>query len=207
MWLFIVEESSVKFPACLRLPLPLDLEGVADELAALPDTTWTAHFVPQHYSGSWDVVPLRAPAGARHPILRIAPNPGISEWEETAELASCPRIERLIRQFACPLGAVRLMRLAPGALIHEHCDPGMDAEQGEVRMHVPLSTNPQVDFRLNGVQVPMGLGECWYLRLDDPHSVANRGLTPRIHLVIDATMNAWLRSLMERAQSPDLSLS
>ena len=32
-----------------------------------------------------------------------------------------------------------------------------------------------------------------YLRLSDPHSVANNGAADRVHLVIDAEMNDWLR--------------
>jgi hypothetical protein len=42
----------------------------------------------------------------------------------------------------------------------------------------------------------MAPGECWYLRLSDPHRVANRGETDRIHLVIDCRANDWLRTLV-----------
>jgi hypothetical protein len=34
-------------------------------------------------------------------------------------------------------------------------------------------------------------GECWYLRLSDPHSVSNKGNKDRIHLVIDIEVNSW----------------
>jgi hypothetical protein len=45
----------------------------------------------------------------------------------------------------------------------------------------------------------MAAGSSWYLRLSDPHSVANRGLTDRVHLVIDAVVNDWIGALFERA--------
>ena len=37
-------------------------------------------------------------------------------------------------------------------------------------------------------------GELWYLRLSDPHSVRNYGLTERIHLSIDVVVNEWVES-------------
>jgi hypothetical protein len=45
----------------------------------------------------------------------------------------------------------------------------------------------------------MAPGEGWYLRLSDPHTVANRGDTDRVHLVIDARMNDWLAEQMSLA--------
>lgn len=44
----------------------------------------------------------------------------------------------------------------------------------------------------------MPAGSTWYLRLSDPHSVANRGLSERVHLVIDAAVDGWLTDLFER---------
>ncbi len=60
-------------------------------------------------------------------------------------------------------------------------------------------TNPQVEFRLNRTRVVMEAGSTWYLRLSDPHSVANRGETDRVHLVIDAAANGWLAAQIEAA--------
>jgi hypothetical protein len=68
-----------------------------------------------------------------------------------------------------------------------------------VRIHSPVVTNRDVDFRLNGRRVDMAPGSAWYLRLADPHSVANRGATSRVHLVIDAVADAWVADLLARA--------
>jgi hypothetical protein len=35
--------------------------------------------------------------------------------------------------------------------------------------------------------------------LSDPHSVANRGTSERVHMVIDAQVNGWVTNLLERA--------
>lgn len=42
------------------------------------------------------------------------------------------------------------MRLASGAAIKFHCDHDLAAEQGVARLHIPIMTNPGVDFRLTG---------------------------------------------------------
>jgi hypothetical protein len=91
------------------------------------------------------------------------------------------------------------MRLTPGSRIKEHRDHDLSFEDGTVRIHVPVITNPEVDFRLNGLRCPMPAGSAWYLRLSDPHSVANLGTGDRVHLVIDATVNDWVAALFARA--------
>ena len=59
-----------------------------------------------------------------------------------------------------------------------------------------------MDFRLNGSPCVMPAGSAWYLRLSDPHSVANRGSSDRVHLVIDAAVDGWLGGLFEAALTP-----
>jgi hypothetical protein len=185
----------------LRLDLSFDVERLRTDLVSLAARVWTAHFVQQHYDGEWSVLPLRAPAGATHPILRIATNPGVAAWEDTDLLTACPHIAQLLATLACPLQAVRLMRLAPGSRIKEHRDHDLAAEQGRARLHVPITTNDQVDFRVNGTRVDMAPGSVWYLRLADPHSVVNHGDSDRVHLVIDAEVNAWLEERLREAMA------
>ncbi|KQN21268.1 aspartyl beta-hydroxylase [Sphingomonas sp. Leaf33] len=176
--------------------LAADVAGLAD--AGTP-AAWIPHFVPQHYDGDWSVLPLRAPPGDLHPILQIAPNPACRDWVDTPLLARCPYIAQVLASFACPLEAVRLMRLAPGSVIKEHRDDDLAAEDGMARLHIPVVTNPHVDFRLNGTRVVMDAGSVWYLRLADRHSVTNAGDTARIHLVVDAIVDPWLRDRLDAA--------
>src|SRR5262249_22919300 len=121
------------------------------------------------------------------------------EYVPTPLLAACPAIAAALDAFDCPLESVRLMRLGAGSIVKTHTDHDLDVEHGRVRLHIPIVTNPGVDFRLNDEQVVLGEGECWYLRLSDPPSVANHGDRARIHLVIDAIVSPWLRELLERA--------
>ena len=108
----------------------------------------------------------------------------------------------VLEAFACPLLAVRLMRLAPGSLIKEHRDHELSFEEGVVRIHIPVVTNDGVDFRLNGRRCTMPAGSSWYLRLSDPHSVANSGPADRVHMVIDAVVNALGSNNCSRRRRP-----
>lgn len=187
-------------PDRIRLPMQFDAAALHAELqrACAPGPDWIAHFVPQNYRGDWDVLPLRGTAGATHPILMITAHPG-AEFADTPFLDRLPLHRAALAAFACPLESVRLMRLSAGSTILVHCDPHLDPESGTVRLHVPITTHSQVDFRLAGTRVVMDAGSCWYLDLTRPHAVDNRGDTDRIHLVIDAQVNAWLAALLARA--------
>lgn len=188
-----------RFPDRLRLPLDFDAGRLAADMAAIAASGWIAHFVKENYDGDWSVFPLRGPAGARHPVRMIYPDPTCTAFADTPLLAAAPYFRQVLGAFACQLQAVRLMRLAPGSLIKQHCDHELGFEDGVVRIHIPVTTNDGVDFRLNGVRCVMAAGSSWYLRLSDAHSVTNRGGTDRVHLVIDAAVNDWVAALLERA--------
>ena len=188
-----------RWPDRLRLPLVFDAARLAADLTRVEALSWTRHFVPEHYRGDWDVLPLRMPANACHPILRIAPDPACSSWENAELLSETPYFRRVLGSFACPLQAVRLMRLGPGSVIKPHRDHDLDAEAGTARLHVPITTNPNVAFQLNGTRVEMVPGTVWYLRLSDPHTVTNAGTAARVHLVIDALVDPWLEGLLNAA--------
>lgn len=182
------------YPDRVRLPLSLDPARLLADLTLLAETVWTPHFVPQNYSGTWDVMPLRSPAGAEHPILMIAAQADARDFVDAPPLARAPYLRAVLARFDCVLRSVRLMRLGPRSRIHEHRDPGLCAEEGLVRLHLPIVTSSQVRFEVNRRPVAMAPGEVWYLRLSDPHRVENAGPDARIHLVIDAEMSPWLAS-------------
>jgi hypothetical protein len=73
------------------------------------------------------------------------------------------------------------------------------AEEEPARIHIPVVTNPDVEFFLNGTRVMLEAGSAWYLRLSDRHSVHYKGADDRVHVLVDATVNDWLRSELETA--------
>ena len=188
-------------PDRVRLPFAFDTVRLIADLDRVLQDDWIAHFVRQNYDGVWDVLPLRGKAGATHPVMMIYPDPTATAFEDGPLLGETPYFREVLAAFRCPLRTVRLMRLTPGSVIKEHNDHDLSAELGMARIHVPITTNPQVEFMVNRVPVAMAPGEAWYLRLSDMHSVANRGATDRVHLVIDAVVDDWLLALLHEASA------
>lgn len=83
------------------------------------------------------------------------------------------------------------MRLNAGAVIKPHKDHALGYEDGDFRLHIPIVTNPDVNFMLGGERIVMNEGTCWYINANEEHAVSNNGLTDRIHLVIDGKRNEW----------------
>ncbi|KQY92587.1 aspartyl beta-hydroxylase [Caulobacter sp. Root1455] len=187
------------FPDRLQLPPSFDPALLRRDLDALSATPWTAHYVQQNYEGDWSVIPLRCAAGETHPIRMIYADPTATTFVDTPMLAACPYFRAVIAAFACEVRGVRLMRLTPGSIIKTHTDLDLDIESGAARVHVPVVTNPDVEFLLNGSRVEMKAGQAWYLRLSDPHAVANRGADDRVHLVLDLQVNDWLTGFFDNA--------
>ena len=185
----------------LKLPLSFSPAALRQDLDRLRSDAWIEHFVKQNYDGDWSAIALRMPASAvgMHPIASICAHGGDQDWVDAPLLANSPAFREVLAAFHCPLESVRLMRLAPGSDIKQHRDPDLAFEDGSVRLHVPVQTNPRVEFYLNDQQVVMAAGECWYLRLSDPHRVSNHGDCDRVHIVIDARVNSWLEELFRES--------
>ncbi|MDF7777034.1 aspartyl/asparaginyl beta-hydroxylase domain-containing protein [Sphingomonas sp. AOB5] len=193
----ISQTREAQFPDRVRLPLTFDPARLAADLAMFEGDDWIAHFVTQNYEGDWSALPLRAHAGATHPVMMIYSPPDATDFVDTPFLSRTPYFAEVLAAFRCPVTCVRLMRLTPGSTIKEHRDHDLAAEEGWARIHVPVTTNPGVEFFVNRQPVTMLPGEAWYLRLSDPHSAANHGDVDRVHLVIDLIADAWLTEMLK----------
>ena len=154
----------------------------------------------------YDVMPLRSPAHLVDPTLAPPPKTGDyangtwTDWLDTGALRKSPYLTSLVDTFRehCRVTLVRLCRLAPEAEVAEHTDPtlGLHIDRTVVRLTIPITGADNSVFFLNGEPVPMGPGECWYLRLTDPHRVTNPGATERVNLTIDLEANDWLYGML-----------
>jgi hypothetical protein len=178
----------------LRLSRTFDASRLQRELDLIVAEEYVPHFNTQYYSGEWSAVPLRSVGGrARH----IYPDPTAkTAFADTPLLERCPYAKEILSSLECPQQAVRYLRLKPGSVVKPHTDLALSFGDGEVRLHIPVRTNPDVHFVLEDKRVVMSEGECWYLDLTRTHSVENRGATDRVHLVIDCVVNDWLRNLL-----------
>ena len=183
----------------VRLPLDFDVAKMQADLKVLND----AGFI------YYKAVPLRAPAHLVDSSIPFPPpaddyaDGSWTEWMDTPTMKDCPYLSSIVKTFEehTTVNLVRLLRLAPDSVVKEHVDPtlGIHIEKSMVRLTIPIQTNDQVEFYLNNEVVPMKLGECWYLKLTDPHKVINNGSTERINLTIDVIPNDWVRSMIINA--------
>ena len=180
--------------AC-QLPLTFDAARLQADVARIPAGEWIPHFNSRYHEGGWSGVALRAIAGTKG---RLYSDPGAAQdaYADTPLLARCPGVREALAAFQCPLRSVRLLKISAGSGIREHTDYNLGYEDGEIRLHVPITTNPGVAFYLDGRRLVMSAGECWYLNFNLPHRVHNGGATDRIHLVIDCAVDEWVRSIV-----------
>jgi hypothetical protein len=177
-----------------RLPLRVDGGGLRADVEGLAPQDWVPHFNSAGYEGDWSGAALRSVGGAAG---RLYPDPAASTaFADTPLLARCPHTAAMLDALRCPLLAARFLRLGPGSQIKPHTDLDLGFEDGEVRLHVPVSSGAGVEFLLDGRPVEMVEGEIWYLDLNLRHSVVNRGTTPRVHLVVDCVVDGWLDGLL-----------
>lgn len=127
------------------------------------------------------------------PIVGDVASPPTHDWAREPMLKGCSYLPEMFRYFQTEITSVRLMRLDAGAELKEHTDPTLDAAHREVvRLTVPIISDDQVVFLLNGTEVPMKPGELWYMKLSERHSVRNNGPHERINMSIDVTWNPWV---------------
>jgi len=190
----VVPVAEPVLPDSLKLPLRFDAARLQADLARILAEEHIPHFNTAYYEGDWSAAPLRSIGGrADH----IYPDPAAKDsFADTPLLDRCVYVREVLASLRCPHAAVRFLRLRAGSIIKEHCDHELGFEDGEVRLHIPVITNPQVEFVLNQIRVSMNEGECWYLNVNRPHRVANGGTTDRVHLVVDCAVNDWLRDLL-----------
>jgi len=176
----------------IKLPFTYDVEKMLAEIEKMNLSGFTYY----------DVMPLRGPA---HIIDSSVPFPPPADdyadgswcdWLDTPSLKQSPYINEIVDFFKdkTKVTLVRLLRMEAGAVVKEHTDPtlGIQIDRSVIRLTIPILVNEDVTFYLNGKPLEMGLGECWYLRLTDPHSIVNEGDTQRINMSIDMIPNEWV---------------
>lgn len=179
----------------LKLPLVFDRVRLRQDLDGLRDGDWSPHFNQRQYEGEWSGVPLRSTPRAHVPLY---PDPTSNEFVDLPVLDRCPYLREVLAAFDCPLTFVRLLKLGPGSNIREHRDHCLSYEDGEVRIHIPVQTNPDVEFVVDGQALPLREGEAWYINFNLPHRIFNGSTTDRVHLVIDCRLNAWLDAMFPK---------
>lgn len=191
-------ESIKKYNDRIKLPFLFDADKMLTEFKALNLEIF------EYYN----VIPLRSPA---HMVDATIPFPppatdyadgSWTDWLDTSYLKKSPYLISVIDTFKknTTVTLVRLLRLAPGSIVKEHTDPtlGLEIDKSVIRLTIPILNNDKVTFFLNGIPVLMEQGECWYLKLTDPHKITNFGEMERVNLTIDLIPNDWVLKLIQK---------
>ena len=183
----------------IKFPLVFDTEKLKKDLSLIMNKNWVDHYNTNDYTGKWTSVALMSKDGKSESIYAFSS--GNDEIKNTEILDSCTYFKEVLDGFLFEKTAVRLLQLAVGAEIKPHSDHCLGYEDGSFRLHIPIITNPDVEFILDGKRLIMNEGECWYIDANFEHSVANRGKQDRIHLVIDGVRNDWTDELFYKEAS------
>jgi hypothetical protein len=179
--------------------MAVDVAALIADAGNFQANEWVPHFNTRCFAGDWSGVALRSPGGDSRRLYPDAT--GRLDFADTPALDRCPGVRALLTDLTAPLQFVRFLRLGPSSSIFAHRDHELGYAYGEVRLHVPLTTNPGVRFTLGGIPIDMQPGEVWYLDLEQEHMVDNTGASPRDHLVIDCRVDDQLDALLNAGMS------
>ncbi len=182
-----------------RLPFDVNIADIqADTKILLAGYAGKPHLNSSQYTGHWDVIALRSPGGSAD---NVAPDlMGAVSFLDTPLMSQMPATQQLLYGLSCGIMAVRLLNLKAGAVIMPHRDYDLCFEHGEARLHLPIFTNPHVEFYIEEERIMMQPGECWYINANLTHRVINAGTTDRVHLVIDCVVNDWLKDIFTQGE-------
>lgn len=177
--------------AISKLPVRFSANRLQNDLAVAGTGKWRS-ILDDRPDGHWTGVALRSHDGQATTMEYAG-----EDYRDTPLLTALPYARDVLQFFQCDLMRVRFLALHSGAVIPEHRDVAPGYARPQVRLHLPITTNEQVVFRVGGQDLRMRPGELWFVDVTRPHAVANHGGNTRVHLVIDCVLNNWLRKLIE----------
>jgi len=179
----------------------VDIGRLREAVLAIPETVWNVEDAdkPNRF-GALDMT--------RHIVFRFVSN--FLDWRDSYERPLWaewrPLVEPILTVATAEYGYARgsfprvmLARMAPGGVIHPHRDENPAAKWPH-KIHVPIQTNDDVTFFVDGVGYHFAEGEAVEVNNMGVHAVKNLGATDRIHLIfeyfdLDQPEPAWLEPL------------
>jgi len=117
-------------------------------------------------------------------------------YRATQELKQSPYLQSVLDTFKCNKFNFRVHNLISGGKITLHRDHGKSIKDRVIRIHVPVTTNEDIYFYVNGERIQMQNGECWLADISKEHEVENRSSTDRMQLMIDCDLNEWWEKVL-----------
>jgi hypothetical protein len=179
----------------VQLPLAFDAARLAAEIDALGDSPWRPH--PQGFVGN-SALPFIASEG--DPASESTSGP----MRPTPYLQHCPYLQEVLASLGCVIGRTRLMRLSGHAEASAHIDINYYWRE-RMRIHVPIATQPTVQFYCGDAVTNMQAGECWIFDTWRRHRVVNDAVQARTHLVVDSVGGEGFWKLVAGGRAHDAS--
>lgn len=170
----------------LQLPLSFDADALAREVEAVGEAAWRPH--PQGFPGNSALTLISVDGDPGNDAVRGPMRP-------TPHLLACPYLMQVMHSMGAVWGRSRLMRLAGQAEVTPHVDINYYWRE-HMRIHVPIVTQPTVQFHCGDATLNMAAGECWTFDTWRRHRVHNDDSRSRIHLVADTVGGPGFWDLM-----------
>ncbi len=175
----------------VRLPLAFDVERLKEEAGQFSENDWMSHTTGFAGNSSIPLISLYGEVNdAMHGPMMPAP-----------ALERCEYIRQVMAAFGEVFSRSRLMRLDPRSEVPPHVDVNFHWFN-RVRVHIPITTNPDVSFHCGDKHVHMGAGEAWIFNSWAEHTVKNNGDETRVHLVLDTTGSTRFWEMVDRGDWP-----
>ncbi|SDL79187.1 Aspartyl/Asparaginyl beta-hydroxylase [Pedobacter sp. ok626] len=172
----------------IKFSVTYNVTQLHQELKHCLKMEWPLHFNNFDYQGDWRSISLRSASGAANDIYAHS---GDIAYRDTPLMAETPYISSIVNSWKCEKESVRLLALSPGSIIKPHKDLGCSYTDGNFRIHIPILTNKDVLFTVDGHNLFLDEGACWYIDFSNTHSIKNNGTTNRVHLIMDCIKNDW----------------
>lgn len=163
----------------MKFPFRFDVERMRAEVEALPKEHWREHL--EGFAGN-SALTLITTGGTDNDDVEPPMMP-------TQDLLNSPYLQQVLATFRTLHGRARLMRLAPNAGVPPHVDKKYYWRQ-RARVHIPITTHPDIKFHCGGDVVHMAPGEAWTFDNWRTHEVVNQTPTWRVHLAFDTIGSA-----------------
>lgn len=159
-----------------QLPFKFDVEKLQSEIAQFDESEWHPHH--EHFRGNLSLPLISVNGGLNNDFK--------GQMKPTKHLAKTPYIRQIMTNFNEVFGRSRLMRLEPDCEVPLHSDINYHWYK-RVRIHIPITTSPDVLFYCGDECINMAQGDTWIFDTWRHHKVVNNSNASRVHLVLDTT--------------------
>lgn len=180
----------------LQLPVRFDAAALAEEVAQIEEHWWRPH-------------PNKLPGNTALTLVTTGGDPDSDELGgqmlPTPVMERLPKLRAVMASLGCTWGRSRLMRLSGQAEVTAHVDTAYYWRE-RMRVHVPITTTPDVRFQVGKAETNMKAGECWIFDTWSWHRVLNNHDSTRIHLVADTVGGDRLWQLIQRGRPAGMDI-